>query len=112
MTPNHFFGRIRMLGIASVLLVQAAWVCAQLPDKLPPSPDYLGEIRRTPDGKLRAVAEEKRFVRSAEAVATMIVGPGEKLTTITEAARLAKDGEVIEIRSGDYRGQPVVWTQK
>ncbi|UCV29794.1 right-handed parallel beta-helix repeat-containing protein [Ferribacterium limneticum] len=111
MTPNHFFGRIRMLGIASVLLVQAAWVCAQLPDKLPPSPDYLGEIRRTPDGKLRAVAEEKRFVRSAEAVATMIVGPGEKLTTITEAARLAKDGEVIEIRSGDYRGQPVVWTQ-
>lgn len=111
MTPNHFFGRIRMLGIASVLLLQAAWVCAQLPDKLPPSPDYLGEIRRTPDGKLRAVAEEKKFVRSVEAVATMIVGPGEKLTTITEAARLAKDGEVIEIRSGDYRGQPAVWTQ-
>ena len=30
---------------------------------------------------------------------------------MTEAARLARDGEVIEIRAGDYRGQSAVWTQ-
>jgi hypothetical protein len=41
----------------------------------------------------------------------MVVGPGERIATITEAARLARDGEVIEIRPGTYRGQPAVWTQ-
>lgn len=41
----------------------------------------------------------------------MVVGPGERITTVGEAARLARDGEVIEIRPGTYRGQPAVWTQ-
>ncbi|KAB2926826.1 MAG: hypothetical protein F9K30_05535 [Dechloromonas sp.] len=41
----------------------------------------------------------------------MIVGPGERITTIGEAARLARDGEIIDIRPGTYRGQPAVWTQ-
>lgn len=40
------------------------------------------------------------------------VGPQEKITTITEAAKLARDGDVIEISPGDYRGQPAIWTQK
>ncbi|PKO88511.1 MAG: hypothetical protein CVU18_07095 [Betaproteobacteria bacterium HGW-Betaproteobacteria-12] len=47
----------------------------------------------------------------ADAQATMVVGPGERIATIGEAARLARDGEVIEIRPGTYRGQPAVWTQ-
>jgi len=44
--------------------------------------------------------------------ATMFVGGQEKITTITEAAKRARDGDVIEIRPGDYRGQPAVWTQR
>ena len=47
----------------------------------------------------------------AESKATMVVGPGEMVSTVTEAARLARDGDVIEIRSGNYRGQTAIWTQ-
>ncbi|MCG2578161.1 hypothetical protein LZ012_14290 [Dechloromonas sp. XY25] len=86
----------------------AAW--AQVSDKLPPSPDYLGEIRRGVDGRLVARPEAAVAVQ-ALVPATMIVGPGEKVASVTEAAKLARDGEVIEIRPGLYRGQPAIWTQ-
>ena len=99
------------LSMLAFLALQAGLAGAQVPDKLPPAPDYLGEIRRTPDGRLKAVTEEIRQVRAAELPATLVVGPGEKVTSISEAARLARDGEVIEIRPGEYRGQPAVWTQ-
>ena len=99
------------IGIVTFIVFQAGWAGAQIPDKLPPAPDYRGEIRRTPDGRLMAISEELKQLRAADLPATMSVGPGEKITTLTEAARLAKDGEVIEIRPGDYRGQPAVWTQ-
>ena len=97
-------------GVALLLALQGGWVLAQLPDKLPQAPDYLGEIRRAPSGELKAMPEAAQFAEAA-AKATMIVGHGEKISTITEAAKLAHDGEVIEIRPGDYRGQPAIWTQ-
>jgi hypothetical protein len=88
-------------------------VSAQVGDKLPPAPDYLGEIRRAPDGRLQALPETVAAAATARSLApaTMIVGPGEKITSLSEAARQARDGEVIEIRPGTYRGQPAVWTQ-
>ena len=85
-------------------------VLAQAIDKLPPAPDYLGEIRRGADGRLLARPETVSAV-PANAPASMVVGPGEKIATLTEAARLARDGEVIEVRPGVYRGQVAVWTQ-
>lgn len=97
----------------AALLSGAVW--AQMPDKLPPQQDYFGEIRRSPDGKLITVpaAEPAAKKRAADTVrkASMVVGPGEKISSLTEAARLARDGEVIEIRPGNYRGQPAIWTQ-
>ena len=80
---------------------------------MPPAPDYLGEIRRAPDGRLQAMPETVAAAATARALApaTMIVGPGERISSLSEAARQARDGEVIEIRPGTYRGQPVVWTQ-
>lgn len=88
---------------------------AQLPDKLPLAPDYRGEIRRGADGKLIALPVTEaglgKLAGEVAPKATMRVGSGEKIATIGEAARLAKDGEVIEIRPGAYRGQPAVWTQ-
>ena len=82
-------------------------VAAQGFEKLPVMPAYKGEIRRGPDGRLLVVPEsESRASPLAEKV-----GPQERITTITDAARLARDGEVIEIRPGDYRGQPAVWNQ-
>jgi hypothetical protein len=44
--------------------------------------------------------------------ATLRVGPGETITRISEAARLAQDGDVVEILPGEYRGDVAVWTQK
>jgi len=98
--------------VVAFLLAQAGLAGAQLPDKLPSAPDYRGEIRRGPDGRLVTTTEDVVQRRAAELPATMVVGPGEKISSISEAARLAKDGEVIEIRPGEYRGQPAIWTQK
>ena len=94
------------------LALLSASAVAQTLDNLPPQQGYLGEIRRSPDGRLVVVQEtELPATNQAHAKATMVVGSGEKITTITEAARQAKDGEVIEIRPGNYRGQPAVWLQ-
>ncbi len=91
-------------------LVQAPGTLAQVPESLPESSAYKGEIRRGPDGKL-IVLKGSAAASVVERPATMIVGSQEKITTVTEAAKLAKDGDVIEIRPGDYRGQPAVWSQ-
>lgn len=40
------------------------------------------------------------------------VGPEEPLTRIADAARRARDGDVVEITAGDYRGDVAVWSQK
>ena len=89
--------------LAAGLTLLAGLVIAQSEDRLPRESAYLGEIRRGPDGKLQVMNEAT--------AATLVVGPGQKVATVTEAARLARDGEVIEIRAGDYRGQSAVWTQ-
>ncbi|MEW6513535.1 MAG: right-handed parallel beta-helix repeat-containing protein [Pseudomonadota bacterium] len=44
--------------------------------------------------------------------ATMRVGPGEQITRIADAARLAKDGDTVEILPGEYRGDVAVWQQQ
>lgn len=40
------------------------------------------------------------------------VGPDEQITRIADAARRARDGDVVEIQAGDYRGDVAVWRQK
>lgn len=99
--------------LAIACLGVTAAVAAQVGDQLPPAPDYLGEIRRAPDGRLQAMPETVAAAATARALAptTMIVGPGERISSLSEAARQARDGEVVEIRPGTYRGQPAVWTQ-
>jgi hypothetical protein len=115
--------------LQSLLIVGAA---AQAQGSLPQAPDYRGEIRRGPDGRLVAVPEppvietapgetapghpsmpaQRAAVQAAPKPAALVVGPGERIATISEAARQARDGDVIEIKSGEYRGQPAVWTQR
>ena len=41
---------------------------------------------------------------------TLHVGPMTEYTTPSAAAAVARDGDTIEIASGDYRGDVVVWT--
>ncbi|MFZ4537946.1 hypothetical protein [Propionivibrio sp.] len=105
---------LRTFLLLVVLLATPFSILAQTPENLPTSPAYKGEIRRGADGKLM-VLDSQEALRSlsdgAVKPATMLVGSQEKITTISEAAKRARDGEIIEIRPGDYRGQPAVWTQ-
>ncbi len=40
------------------------------------------------------------------------VGPGQQYLSIAEAARTAKDGQVVEILAGNYFGEVAVWSQR
>lgn len=100
--------------LACLLLVVALPVATQSNDALPGQSGYRGEIRRGPDGRLTVIEKAPSgigFGAAPQKPATMLVGPGERIATISEAAKRARDGEVIEIAPGDYRGQPAVWTQ-
>jgi hypothetical protein len=104
-----FCMRLSLAMMAVCLAVLAGNGIAQTPDKLL-AQDYRGKIRRGADGKLEALPESA-LAGGEVRKATMVVGPGEKVATVSEVARLARDGEVIEIRSGSYRGQPAIWTK-
>ncbi len=101
--------------LSLVLLAVAGGAVAQELGNLPPKQDYRGEIRRGPDGKLMVLPEAELATAQdpgrAAGQVTMLVGAGERIRTVSEAARLARDGEVIEIRPGTYRGQPAIWNQ-
>ncbi len=43
---------------------------------------------------------------------TLQVGPTALIRTIAEAARLARDGDVVEIQAGEYHGDVALWNQK
>lgn len=44
--------------------------------------------------------------------ATLVVGPGAPFTRIADAALQARDGDVVEILPGTYRGDVAVWAQQ
>lgn len=79
--------------------------------RLPESSPYKGEIRRGPDGKLMAIEKDAPDMQDAATPSTLVVGPQERFRTVAEAAKAARDGDVVEIRPGEYRGQTAVWTQ-
>lgn len=49
---------------------------------------------------------------TAASARTIYVGSQEKIKTIAESARLARDGDIVMIASGHYVGDVAVWTQK
>lgn len=48
----------------------------------------------------------------AGVVRTHRVGPNESIRSISEAARLARDGDIVEIQAGKYYGDVATWNQK
>lgn len=48
---------------------------------------------------------------AAQSPEVIRVGLRGQVATVAEAAKLARDGSVIEIEAGDYRGDVAVWTQ-
>ena len=109
---------LHRLGMATAtcafILATSSFAVAQVGPQFPVAPAYKGEIRRGADGKLTVRdTEGVQTGRAGDQVvaATMIVGPREKIRSPGEAARHARDGEVIEILAGEYAGESVVWIQ-
>lgn len=86
-------------------------------DELPPTADYLGEIRRDASGKLTVIpapaGDSAAPVTTPTDATTRVlrVGPDQRSRTVAAAAVLARDGDTIEIEAGDYPGDVAVWTQ-
>ena len=49
---------------------------------------------------------------SAACAATLTVSPNGPIATIAQAARVARDDDIVEIAAGTYRGDVAVWRQK
>lgn len=53
------------------------------------------------------------LLASSPALAELLrVGPGQTYTRIADAAAAARDGDTVEILSGEYRGDVAIWPQK
>ncbi len=78
----------------------AGWSVAQTGFAVPPPP---------PAWPAQASA---RPAAGPEGARVWRVGPQAPLQTVAEAARLAGDGDVVEIEAGDYRADVAVWLQK
>jgi len=59
-------------------------------------------------------AEQTAVGHRADVLAGRIlrVGPAEAIRSIAEAARIAQDGDTVEIVAGDYRGDVALWQQR
>jgi hypothetical protein len=44
--------------------------------------------------------------------ATLRVGPGQAITRLADAARVARDGDTVLVMPGEYRGDVAVWLQR
>ena len=83
-----------------------------------PDPESAAPARVTPKTKPERHASshiEKPVSAARQSVAgsgkTLRVGPQQALRSIAAAARLAADGDTIEIEAGDYRADVAVWEQ-
>ena len=86
-------------------------------DELPPTSNYLGEIRRDASGKLfvmpvPAANGTAQATPPSDGTARILrVGPNQPSRTIAAAAAQARDGDTIEIEAGDYLADVAVWQQ-
>ena len=76
----------------------------KIPFVIPPPPALVKTLPGTnPDTTAPATVPTQRI---------LLVGPFEEIRTIAQAAKLARDGDVVEIQAGEYRGDVAVWMQK
>lgn len=58
-----------------------------------------------------SVAAEKNVTAVGHRQQVLYVGPGRELSRPSQAARVARDGALVEIVAGDYEGDVAVWRQ-
>lgn len=80
-------------------------------DAPPPAVRALGFVVPPPPPR-RGPDAVRSAERAASAQTVWRVGPERAITRIADAARRARDGDVVEIDAGDYRGDVAVWTQR
>ena len=74
------------------------------PFVIPPPPALVKTpLGTNSDTSAPAAAPTQRILR---------VGPFEDIRTIAKAAKLAKDGDIVEIQAGEYHGDVTLWMQK
>jgi hypothetical protein len=119
-------------GCLAASLLLSGFIASGLAGTLPAPPAEMGLLRRNAEGRIEVLREPpttagmgssaaaggspaSRSTGPREPVAsgrTLVVGPRQAIQSITEAARIAQDGDTIEILPGEYRRQAVVWLQK
>ena len=118
-----------LVAVTGMLALLAGVVLAET---LPPAPVELGEVRRNAQGQLevirpaqpdavagpassreraRLAGPDQGVLPASGAGRTIVVGPLEPINSVKEAARVARDGDTIEILPGEYRQQAVLWLQ-
>lgn len=69
-------------------------------------------VAAEPSGGQRAASAAKSPARKPARKTTVLrVGPAQEIKTVAEAARLAGDGDTIEVDAGEYQRDLAVWTQ-
>lgn len=71
----------------------------ELPFRVPPPPEL-------------PINQQQLAELAAPAAEVIRVGVGQKFATIAEAARQAKDGQIVEILAGNYYGDVALWSQR
>lgn len=86
--------------------------------ELPVQSPYLGEVRRDANGRLTTVVTPPTTAEGTKADnpkngggRLLRVGPNQPTHTIGAAAKLAQDGDIIEIEAGEYVADVAVWKQ-
>lgn len=105
--------------ITAVLISLPTLAFAASPDRLPAASEYIGDIRRGPDGKLKATAPESPGRSTGSTLAdprdgspkTLHVGRSQQFQTIAAAAKAARNGDTVVIDAGDYVGDVAIWDQ-
>ena len=79
----------------------------------PPRPIAARRCRRAHAALLHTALLIAACILPSDLAAAVIrVGPGEAFTRIADAAKAARDGDIVEILPGEYRGDVTVWNQK
>lgn len=97
----------------------------ELADKPVPSPGTPGPVGAgvSATSTVRYCTRASRTARHLAAIVVALavpatqaeilrVGPGERFNRIADAAKMAKDGDIVEILPGEYRGDVTTWRQK
>jgi len=62
--------------------------------------------------RIRGIAWLLAIASSSSCASTLVAGAGGQVATLADAIRLARDGDTIELLSGEYRGDVAVLHQK